>query len=473
MQKSIKSKKSAFEKLHLVLNNASSKKNIRSENESYFKSLQRRLKRQPEKSIVYVHPKISEDIEQDKDFLKPEVKIYHKEEEKVIVFAEVKEEKIVEEEQKPEEEIVPESKEEELYEINKVEVKGPEFLEVKPKEITVKKEEELPTEEKELPEPEITEDVQEFKEITEEKEEEKPPEEIELPKQEITEDVEEFKETTVEKEEELPTEEKELPEVEIITEIEESKDIKSKEIPEWEPVDIKEAEQIELEEIKERKIEDKPKEELLLTKKEKEISPKKEKRIKEDVKEEFIIEKEEITETHEYKASEKVVFKDIKSIDEKTAKLLIENGITSVVILREIPIKKLTKIKGIKRKTAKKIKKEINEIDSKAFDEKPKDVFSKEVLEDNSFIEQDDEDLEEWESYSEDEIPQSQLKEIKGYKHKDYTLYKKEIMIGDKKRTVHFFSKGEPDEGEPIELPAGFKVKINKKTGVPYLKKKK
>jgi len=73
MQKSIKYKKSTFEKLHLVLNNASSKKNIRSENESYFKSLQRRLKRQPEKSIVYVHPKISEDIEQDKDFLKPEL----------------------------------------------------------------------------------------------------------------------------------------------------------------------------------------------------------------------------------------------------------------------------------------------------------------------------------------------------------------------------------------------------------------
>lgn len=58
--------------------------------------------------------------------------------------------------------------------------------------------------------------------------------------------------------------------------------------------------------------------------------------------------------------------------------------------------------------------------------------------------------------------------------YKGYTLYKKEIPITpDIKRTVHFFSKETPDEGVPISLPEGYEIKINKGTGVPFIRKKK
>ncbi len=49
--------------------------------------------------------------------------------------------------------------------------------------------------------------------------------------------------------------------------------------------------------------------------------------------------------------------------------MLYENGITSVDVLRETPLKELTKIKGIGRKLAKKIKKEVGETPEKTDDE--------------------------------------------------------------------------------------------------------
>ena len=51
----------------------------------------------------------------------------------------------------------------------------------------------------------------------------------------------------------------------------------------------------------------------------------------------------------------------LESINDETAKLLHENGFTSVKDLSSASVKDLTKIKGIKKKTAKNIKKEINE----------------------------------------------------------------------------------------------------------------
>ena len=403
MQKNQKSKKSTIEKLHMILNNTSSKKDLQSENQKYLQSLHKRIKKPYGKSVVYVHAR-PKHVEQNSDFLKPEVKIYPAEEEEILAFPEVKEEETVKEEQKPEEKIETVCEDEDLYEVDKVEAEGPEFLEVKPKEKAFE-------EEKEVSEGEIA----------------------------------EFKEET--------------------------KDIKDEELPEWEPVNNKETKHIEVEEIKEEKTEDESKEELPLPEEEKEVTPELETTAKEELDEEFILEEEKITEPPEDKVIEIDVFKDINSIDEKTAELLLENGITSIGILRETPVKKLTKIKGIKRKTAKKIKKELSKIADEEY-EKPKEVFSKEALDDNSFVEKESEDLEEWESYYEDEIPEKQLKKIKGYKHEGYTLYEKKIKVGDKKRTVHFFSKGKPEEGGPIKLPTGFQVKINKKTGVPYLKKK-
>ncbi len=84
------------------------------------------------------------------------------------------------------------------------------------------------------------------------------------------------------------------------------------------------------------------------------------------------------------------------------------------------------------------------------------------------------EELTEWASYdAEEEIPDIDST-AEFYKHGDYTLYMKEIKTPTgKKRTIHFFSKKKPDLGEAIPLPEGYKVMINKKTKLPYLRKKK
>ena len=66
------------------------------------------------------------------------------------------------------------------------------------------------------------------------------------------------------------------------------------------------------------------------------------------------------------------------------------------------------------------------------------------------------------------------MKAIKGFIHGDYTLYEKESSTkSGVKRTIRFFSKAKPENAEPIDLPKGYVVKENKKTGVPYLKKQK
>lgn len=63
--------------------------------------------------------------------------------------------------------------------------------------------------------------------------------------------------------------------------------------------------------------------------------------------------------------------------------------------------------------------------------------------------------------------------ETEGFQYNDYTLYQKTIIINDEdKRTIHFFAKEPPETGKPAELPEGYEVKINRKTGVPYIRKK-
>ena len=60
-----------------------------------------------------------------------------------------------------------------------------------------------------------------------------------------------------------------------------------------------------------------------------------------------------------------------------------------------------------------------------------------------------------------------------GFQYNDYILFQKTIKISDKeKRTIHFFAKEPPETGEPAELPEDYEVKINRKTGVPYIRKK-
>jgi len=182
--------------------------------------------------------------------------------------------------------------------------------------------------------------------------------------------------------------------------------------------------------------------------------------------EEDFFEEEEIDDVPPIEIEKDETFKDIKSIDEKISKLLIDNGIKSIDELKKANIKDLTKIRGIRKKIAKQIKKEVSELNEYL----PDDSFERG---ENPFIE-DSDDEGEWESFEGEKISDETMTEIQGYMHGDYTLYEKEIENkSGKKQTVRFFSKGEPDGAEPIQLPNGFEVKENKKTGVPYLKKKK
>ena len=58
------------------------------------------------------------------------------------------------------------------------------------------------------------------------------------------------------------------------------------------------------------------------------------------------------------------------------------------------------------------------------------------------------------------------------YKHDGYTLYSKEVELrGGRKQVIYFFSKGTPKSGNMEDKPSGMSVGVNKRTGLPYLKK--
>ena len=71
------------------------------------------------------------------------------------------------------------------------------------------------------------------------------------------------------------------------------------------------------------------------------------------------------------------------------------------------------------------------------------------------------------------------IKKLQGKKpdspfyYKGYTLYQKEMDLGNnKKRIIHFFSKDIPEDSTPSPLPKDYDIRVNKKTGVPYIRKK-
>jgi hypothetical protein len=270
--------------------------------------------------------------------LEPRVTIHRKEEEIILPETEP-----------PTEEYIFEV--EDLYEVEKIEVSEPEFIEVKPEEITP---------------------------------------------EETIKDTEEIDET----------------------------------LPEWEPVEP-------TAEIEDRLLEKKVYEEA---EEEKELPP--ERRVKKE------------REVSEEEISPVDVFKEIKSIDGKTAGLLYDHGYTSIEKIKDATIKDLCKIRGVRRRLAKKIKKEIHDLETS----------KEETIEERKISDK-------WESYPTEEI--GEIDEM-AYTCGDYTLYKKEIVTyAGKKRTIHFFSREKPEIGEPVPLPDGYEVKVNKKTGLPYLKKKK
>lgn len=155
------------------------------------------------------------------------------------------------------------------------------------------------------------------------------------------------------------------------------------------------------------------------------------------------------------------VFDDIKSIDYEISKILLKNGYNSIDELKELTIKDFTKINGIKRKTAKKIKNDIK----RYFENKKNPEFQ--IIED----EISDNDFEKTKINVKKEESISTKKEKDSiFRYGEYTLYRKEIRLqSDKKRIIHFFCKEEPDEGKEVNLPEEYEVKINKKTGVPYI----
>jgi len=160
-------------------------------------------------------------------------------------------------------------------------------------------------------------------------------------------------------------------------------------------------------------------------------------------------------------------FNGIESIDEVTAELLYTHGYFSIDNIKDATLDDLVQIRGIRRKLAKQIKKEIEQktfvsgsqefvpFTQKTTKKKPSTKKLK--------------DAAEWESYSVRNKPRQSSPSVCTYK--GYTLFKRETTRNKKKTTIHFFSKEKPAKGHPTQLPDGYQIAVNKKTRVPYLKK--
>lgn len=163
-------------------------------------------------------------------------------------------------------------------------------------------------------------------------------------------------------------------------------------------------------------------------------------------------------------------FEGIECIDEKIAEILYKNGYFSIENLKEATIDDLVEIRGIKRKLAKQIKKEISQKNALPPQEEfipmkqiPKKKKSAKELNDTA----------EWESYPTDKKIKKRMSPAV-CTYKEYTLYKKiQQSTEGKKTTIHFFSIEKPKRAQPTYLPEGYRIAINKKTGIPFLKKKR
>jgi hypothetical protein len=104
----------------------------------------------------------------------------------------------------------------------------------------------------------------------------------------------------------------------------------------------------------------------------------------------------------------------------------------------------------------------------------PKKKKSKKEPSVESFVETDSEGNNEKVTENvENDVTEEKKSKKDGFQYGDYTLYQKTITINDEeKRTIHFFAKDAPETGKPTDLPSDYEVKINRKTGVPYIKKK-
>lgn len=56
---------------------------------------------------------------------------------------------------------------------------------------------------------------------------------------------------------------------------------------------------------------------------------------------------------------------------------------------------------------------------------------------------------------------------------KEYTLYTRDVELkGGKTQTIYFFSPRKPKSGTPTHKPGGYEVRVNRRTGLPFLRKK-
>ena len=59
------------------------------------------------------------------------------------------------------------------------------------------------------------------------------------------------------------------------------------------------------------------------------------------------------------------------------------------------------------------------------------------------------------------------------YEHDGWTLYTRDVKLkGGRNQTIYFFSKRTPKSGTKCDKPDNMTVGVNKRTGLPYLKKK-
>lgn len=56
--------------------------------------------------------------------------------------------------------------------------------------------------------------------------------------------------------------------------------------------------------------------------------------------------------------------------------------------------------------------------------------------------------------------------------NKEWTLFTRSVKLrGGMNQQIYFFSRHKPKSGRPTEMPNGYKVGVNKRTGLPYLAK--
>ncbi len=73
-----------------------------------------------------------------------------------------------------------------------------------------------------------------------------------------------------------------------------------------------------------------------------------------------------------------------------------------------------------------------------------------------------------------EELPEWETVEETPYTVGEYTLHTKEATLrGGRKQQIYFFAKKEKKDATPCAKPEGYDVKVNEKTGLPVLKRKK